>query len=207
MQDLVERTEGLRPEDLLADVTALRHSVAAARAVYAGFRQRIERPEFAASALNLAQYLALRQQELRGMQRQLRGLGLSTLGRSEGHVMACLDAVIATLPVLAGKQAVHAMPVRGFLRGEQRRARNADDLFGPPRSGRDGRIMVTLGTEAADDPQVIAGLASAGADVLRINCGHGDTDEWSRIIDNAGCRARLADARPDGHRRAQGPHW
>jgi pyruvate kinase len=32
---------------------------------------------------------------------------------------------------------------------------------------------------------VIAGLAAAGADVLRINCGHGDATEWARMIANA----------------------
>jgi len=185
MQDHLEGTEGLRNADLLADVTALRRSVAAARTVYAGFRQRIERPGFAASALNLAHYLALRRQDLRGMQRELMVLGMSTLGRSEGHVMASLDAVIATLSGLSGKSPARAPSDRSFLRGERRLARTTDELFGLPRKGRAGRIMVTLGTDAADDPQVIAGLAAAGADVLRINCGHGDTDEWARMIANA----------------------
>jgi pyruvate kinase len=185
VQDHVESAAGLTAADLLEDVTALRQSVAAARTVYAGFRQRIERPEFAASALNLAHYLALRQQDLRGMQRRLRVFGLSTLGRSEGHVMATLDAVIATLSGLSGRQPARTPSDRPFLRGERRLARNTDALFGPPRTGRAGRIMVTLGTEAADDPQVIAGLAAAGADVLRINCGHGDAAEWARMIANA----------------------
>ncbi len=175
-------------ETLLAELQTLRKSVAAARTVYAGFSQRIERPGFAASALNLAHYLALRRQDLRGMQRQLMVLGMSTLGRSEGHVMATLDAVIATLSGLSPTSAdrvVRPPSDRAFRRGEQRLIRNSDELFGPPRSGRAGRIMVTLGSDAADDPGVIAGLAAAGADVLRINCGHGDAAEWARIIANA----------------------
>jgi len=176
-------------EDLLTDVTTLRKSVAAARTVYAGFRQRIERPGFAASALNLSHYLALRRHDLRGMQRHLMVLGMSTLGRSEGHVMATLDAVIATLSALSGQRSgkplARARSDRAFRRGEQRLVDNTDELFGPPRAGRAGRIMVTLGSEAADDPGVIAGLAAAGADVLRINCGHGDAAEWARMIANA----------------------
>lgn len=173
---------------LLIDIKALRTSVAAARTVYAGFRQRIERAGFAASALNLAHYLALRRQDLRGMQQKLMVRGLSTLGRSEGHVIATLDAVIATLSVLTsqpGKTLAHPPSDRTFLRGERQLIRNTDELFGPPRSGRAGRIMVTLSTDAADDPGVIAGLAAAGADVLRINCGHGDSAEWARMITNA----------------------
>ena len=99
--------------------------------------------------------------------------------------MASLDAVIATLSSLSDRQPAHAQPVRAFLRGERMLAHNTDALFGSPRASRSGRIMVTLGTEAADDPGVIAGLAAAGADVLRINCGHGDTAEWARMIANA----------------------
>lgn len=183
MQD---RSEDL--DDLLTDIKALRASVAAARTVYAGFRQRIERPGFASSALNLSHYLALRRHDLRGMQRQLVVLGMSTLGRSEGHVMATLDAVIATLSGLSaqsGLRMLHPPSDRAFLRGEEQLTANSDALFGPPRPGRAGRIMVTLGTDAADDPSVIAGLATAGADVLRINCGHGDAAEWARMIANA----------------------
>ena len=176
------------PDLLLADIKALRTSVAAARTAYAGFRQRIERPGFAASALNLAHYLALRRQDLRGLQRKLKVRGMSTLGRSEGHVMATLDAVIATLSGLSpqsGQQLAHPPSDRAFLRGEQQLVRNTDELFGQPRSRRAGRIMVTLGTDAAEDPSVIADVAAAGADVVRINCGHGDATEWARMIANA----------------------
>ena len=178
-------------EKLLADVKTLRNSVAAARKVYAGFRQTIERPGFAASALNLAHYLALRRTDLRGMQRQLMIFGMSTLGRSEGHVMATLDAVIATLSGLSGQPLARAPSDRPFVRGERRLARNTDELFGPPRVGRAGRIMVTLGAEAADNPRVIADLAEQGADVLRINCGHGDAAEWARMIANARAAATV----------------
>jgi len=177
-----ERTKRLNL--LMEDVTALRSSVAGARAVYKEFRHRVERPVFAASALNLSHYLALRQIDLREMQQRLMVLGLSTLGRSEGHVMATLDAVVWALSCMAGKTATPPPAERQFLRGADRLRQNTDDLFGPPRSGRAGRIMVTLGTEAADDTAFVAALAAQGADVVRINCGHGDVDEWQRMIAN-----------------------
>ncbi len=122
------------------------------------------------------------------MQRKLMVRGMSTLGRSEGHVMATLDAVIATLSGLSPqseKRLAHPLSDRAFRRGERQLISNTDELFGPPRSGRAGRIMVTLGTDAADDRNLIAGLAGAGADVVRINCGHGDAAEWARMIANA----------------------
>lgn len=182
---------GKRIKDVLADVTALRTSVAAARTVYAGFRQRIERRGFAASALNLAHYLAFRRQDLRGMQRELSIFGMSTLGRAEGHVLATLDAVIASLSAMSGLKPIHPASDRGFLRGEASLIRNSDEIFGPAREGRAGCIMVTLGTDAAEDPGVVQGLVAQGADVMRINCGHGDAAEWRQMVANIRAAAPL----------------
>ena len=50
-------------------------------------------PKFRKSARNLLHYLALRQHDIRDLQEQLAQLGLSSLGRSEGHVLASLQAV------------------------------------------------------------------------------------------------------------------
>src|SRR5664279_986359 len=54
-----------------------------------------------ASARNLLQYLALRGHDLRELQDPLVALGLSSLGHSEGHVQASVDAVLDTLGALA----------------------------------------------------------------------------------------------------------
>jgi pyruvate kinase len=53
------------------------------------------------SARNLVQYLALRRFDLRITQERLADLGLSSLGRSEGHILHNLDAVLQTLYSLA----------------------------------------------------------------------------------------------------------
>ncbi len=180
-------------DTLRTQVEALRAAVVASRVDYTGFSDTIRRPVFAASALNLQHYLTLRHTDLRAMQRQLMVLGLSTLGRAEGHVLATLDAVIWALSCMSGQPKGRAPSERQFLRGAERLRLNADDVFGPARVGREGRIMVTLGTEAADDPAYVANLAAKGADVMRINCGHGDPDMWQRMIANI--RA-AADVRP-----------
>ena len=52
--------------------------------------------------------------------------------------------------------------------------------------------MVTLPTEAADDPGLVADLADRGADVMRINCAHDGPREWTRMVANI----RAAEARP-----------
>jgi pyruvate kinase len=64
------------------------------------------RPDFAASAENLAAYLALRHYDLRATQRDLMELGLSSLGRLESRVLPTLHAVRASLAALAGRDNV-----------------------------------------------------------------------------------------------------
>src|SRR5215470_14979205 len=49
------------------------------------------------SAKNFLHYLALRQRDLRPIQERLARFGLSSLGRSESHVLANLDAVLKVL--------------------------------------------------------------------------------------------------------------
>ena len=89
--------------DLAATLHALRSTVAlAADSVMTCWAPLIERSEFTASAHNLAAYLALRRQDLRPLQVELMGLGLSSLGRLEGRVLANLDAVAWALDHLPG---------------------------------------------------------------------------------------------------------
>jgi len=44
--------------------------------------------------------------------------------------------------------------------------------------------MVTLPSEAADDPGYVQALVSAGMDCARINCGHDTPPQWVRMADN-----------------------
>src|SRR5271157_5975427 len=86
------------PEDLLEAMQQLRRDVLSdADELFGAWQPAITRPGFDASARNLACYLALRRHELPGLQLALMRWGLSSLGRSESHVQATLDAVIATL--------------------------------------------------------------------------------------------------------------
>ncbi|MYZ50363.1 pyruvate kinase [Propylenella binzhouense] len=171
--------------ELLHDIQALRKAVAGeGRVLWAGWRPSIRRPSFAASALNLAHYLALRRRDLRPMQRRLMPLGLSSLGRAEGRVLAALDAVSAALAAIAGRGGEDWPSERRFFRGEMRLAANTAELFGPAAAGRRRRIMVTLGADAAADPAVLHALLARGIEVVRINCAHDGPAEWQAMIDN-----------------------
>ena len=171
---------------LFGDVLRLRRQVAEqGQAAFRKWRPRIERPWFRLGALNLGHYLAFRQHDLRPLQRDLMPLGLSSLGRAEGRVLASLDALIVTLAGLAGCPAptsIRRPTLRQFFRGERLLARNSAEVFGAARPGQAGRILVTLGTDAAHDPKIVADLVTNGADAVRINCAHDDAALWTQMI-------------------------
>lgn len=99
---------------------------------------------------NLIHYLALRRHDLRSVQSELAGLGLSSLGRSEGHVLGSLVQVRARLrdSVLAADgAAAERASAASFVSpadSEELIDRNARALFGPKPSGRRVSIMVTV---------------------------------------------------------------
>jgi pyruvate kinase len=136
--------------------------------------------EHRASAENLLSYLALRDQDLRSLQPRLAALGLSSLGRAEGQVLAALRAVRQALRALvtadAGGAATSKMDFDAHLAG------NTDALLGPEPGGRRTRIMVTLPSEAARDYALVHDLVQAGMDCARINCAHDDAEAWQAMI-------------------------
>ena len=136
------------------------------------------------SARNLLHYLAFRRFDLRREQTRLAHWGLSSLGRSEGHVLYNLDAVLSGLDRLRGRPpALRPAPaVPDPERGRRILARNARSLLGPTRPGRGVRIMVTMPAEAAIDYHLVRELVDGGMDCVRINCAHETPAEWARMI-------------------------
>jgi pyruvate kinase len=166
-----------RLEALIADVR--REGDAQAKA----WRGRIERRAFAASAANLAHYLAVRRRDLRPLQRPLMALGLSSLGRLESRVAPTLLAVQAALSALRGGEERRAGPSASeFFSGERRLRSNARDVFGTTGASRPVALLITCPSEAADDPAFMLELARREVEAVRINCAHDDADAWSRMI-------------------------
>ncbi|WP_206078291.1 pyruvate kinase [Poseidonocella sp. HB161398] len=199
-----------------AELAALRADVAAeAAATRAGWCPdgAPERAGFAAQLENLAAYLALRRRDLTGLQAGLAGLGLSSLGRSEAHVLGTLDAVTAALAALAGRAPDPARPLPAAGGFAARVAAERDAIFGADPHGPQTRIMATLPSGAAEDPALVAGLIGAGATALRINCAYDTPEAWRAmaalaraaakrsgtdlriVMDLAGPKVRLAEMR------------
>lgn len=136
------------------------------------------------SARNLVHYLALRDQDLRRLQRDLALEGLSSLGRCEAHVLASVERLLGALRSMCGQPdstAQEHLPV-DQRSGPRLLGKQADRVFGPSPTMREARIMVTLPGEAARDPDLIDRLLSAGMDLARINCAHDDAATWLQLI-------------------------
>ncbi|MGE0745684.1 MAG: pyruvate kinase [Rhodospirillales bacterium] len=183
-------------ERLLDDLLTLRtRIVAEAEALRADWQADIARTAFAAGAANMAAYLAMRRHDLAPLQDELSYWGLSSLGRSESRVVASLDAVLATLAVMAGRAlpAPIARPDPSAWHGGDAALREAKRaLFGTDPGGPRTRIMVTLPAEAATDAALMPALIAAGADCVRINCAHDGPAAWSAMIANVRAAAAAA---------------
>lgn len=120
--------------------------------------------DYAQDAANLAAYIALRRADLRRLQEKLSVLGLSSLGRCEGHVMATLDAVEQALDAICGvcpTDAALINPGRANRRGDKRLKQNTQRLLGKEPKQRRARIMVTLPTVAAGDMRFVQTMNAA----------------------------------------------
>ncbi len=167
---------------LHAELVALRAAVVAeGAAMRAGWAADGDAPGFAERATNLSHYVALRRRDLRPLQRRLMTFGLSSLGRLESRVLLGLDAVVASLVAMSGKSVGPSSTDDAFFAGEALLASRTAEVLGPP-SKRGCALLVTLSSEAADDPAIIRGLADAGVEALRIDCAHDDAEAWGRMI-------------------------
>jgi len=172
-------------EQLLRKLERLRDEVASeGRRTFDGWRPRIARRAFALSALNLANYLALRRNDLRALQLELMPLGLSSLGRCEARVLPNLDAVIASLSAVKAHESADARypSAHAFFRGERLLRRETEIVFGPTPPNRAVHIMVTLPPEAASSYDVVKELVELGMDCARINCAHDDRGAWEAMV-------------------------
>ncbi|MDO9450126.1 MAG: pyruvate kinase, partial [Rugosibacter sp.] len=142
-------------------------------------------PGLRRSAINLLHYLAVRHHDIRELQGLLVQLGMSSLGRMEAHVMVALNAVAELLCQLLGHPLRDASPpsdVIAFTEGAELLAHHATAILGPGLPERKTRIMVTMPSEAADNPGLIRDMLINGMEIMRINCAHDSSAEWTRMV-------------------------
>jgi pyruvate kinase len=153
----------------------------------------IDRVGVAASAENLAYYMAFRRRDLRALQRSLMACGLSSLGRLESRVLPTLVAVKAALAALADLPPEEGPTSEAFFAGERFLDERTRELLGPATSSHQHALLVTCPTEAADDPSFMLALARRRVEALRINCAHDSRTRWQRMIDHARAAEKSTD--------------
>jgi pyruvate kinase len=174
----------VRLERALQGVEQLRQAALAAEKEFAAELDRVA-PELRASADNLVHYLALRRHDLRILQDDLIRLGLSSLGRLEAHVMASLCAVLEALYRLLQRPIPDYLAVSPritFDSGPALLAEHTGAILGPAAEGRRARIMVTMPSEAAEEPGLVRDLVAEAMDVMRVNCAHDGPAEWELMV-------------------------
>ena len=169
-----ERGDSVR-SNLLALITAIEDEEIRQRA-----RIDAALPKHRLSAANLAHYLGLRKQDVRSLQLELAALGLSSLGRCEGHVRDTLLRLAAWLSGQRG-DATGAADLLDWAKAEALLHENTRALFGPRPVGRHVYIMVTAPDAADATPGWADEVVQAGADLLRINGAHESPREWEAI--------------------------
>jgi pyruvate kinase len=142
-------------------------------------------PDYRSSAQNLLHYLGIRQHDIRALQEDLSGLGLSSLGVIEAHALASLNAVMVIIEQLFGQSLgeVPEPPV-SYKTGPMFLRDHTRTLLGADPTGRNVRIMVTMPSEAATNPKLVQDLLISGMDVMRINCAHDGPQEWAAMVEN-----------------------
>ncbi len=144
-------------------------------------------PEHIFSARNLLHYMALRRHDIRDLQSRLASLGLSSLGRTESHVIDALQRVINVLAKVAGDEGAVANSSEIVAEpGDNQKLlqEKTDVLLGPAPEDRRVRIMVTMPPEAATNYDLVLNLLLNGMNCMRINCAHDGPEAWSKMIQN-----------------------
>ncbi len=136
-------------------------------------------PDCVCSRDNLLAYLVVREHDLQELQLELADLGLSSLGRLEGSVLASLQHVMVHVGAVPPET---PLSVPDLKRARSLLAQRTRALLGRPRVARSTRIMVTLDASIIPQSDLLEQLLREGMDIARINCAHDSASEWALII-------------------------
>ena len=177
-------------ESLLSQLIALRAQILQeSERPLASWLPSVTDKSFVPATENLAHYIAVRHHDLGPIQDALAALGLSSLGRSEARVLTSLDAVLATLERLCEVAPRDYPSAAQFDLGNALLQTMQERIFGK-RAGISTRIMVTLPSDAADDPGLVDRLVAAGMDCARINCAHDTPAAWRDMAEHVRSAAK-----------------
>lgn len=130
--------------------------------------------------VNMHHYLRLRQKDNTQLQESLTKMGLSSLGRSQPHILHSLELLIEILSKCQDREYAKTPDILSIDEAEEIMSKRAA-IFGgeaKPKKRAETKIMLTLPSEAAKTTQMIEEFASAGVGIFRINTAHDSSLEW-----------------------------
>ncbi len=137
------------------------------------------------SAKNLLNYLTFRSYDIRQMQDQLHGMGLSSLASAESHIKFQLSQVITILEKTQN-QLFNGSPPQspGPKEATHISWQKKQELLGKQDEEGTPHLMVTLPSEAAKDPKLVKDLLLGGMSIVRINLAHDTAEDWQQMVEN-----------------------
>lgn len=151
-------------------------------------------PSHREGASNLLHYAHLRTHDFRSLQAGLASIGATRLSTTEPAVLARLKSARNVLSAYAGEPLKFTGEdvVNAFALADDLLEARAERLLGPLQQDEHSRIIVTLPSESAEDPQIIRDFVAAGMDLARINCAHDDAATWLKMIEHVKSAGRDA---------------
>lgn len=142
-------------------------------------------PNHKLSAINLVRYITLRNQDLRNIHDHLSDLGISSLRTCEGYVMHNVISALRLVKMLNGDnkwQPHEDIQTIGYQNSKKLLQNHTSNLFLTNRRDKSTRIMVTLPSESAHDPEIIRSLLIEGMRIARINLSHDNKSMWEAMV-------------------------
>ena len=128
---------------------------------------------------------------------RLAAAGLSSLGRSEAHVLAATEEVLSVLARLNGHEPPPRAAGVALTEGHEFLAANAKALLG--HAGRDAWARGSWSPSRPNRPDSrisVSRMTANGMDIARVNCAHDGPEVWERMIDHVRSTRRTNGHRP-----------
>ncbi len=137
------------------------------------------------SIKNMYHYLKLRSRDNTKLQDRLSLIGLSSLGRSQMHVIDSLNHVIEILSALSKEENVENMDSYLTIKDSLEIAQKNRAIFGVENlSCGIPKVLLTLPTDSANDREFIKEMLNLNVNMFRVNTSHDSSEVWKSMINN-----------------------
>lgn len=131
------------------------------------------------SCMNMQDFLSLKKFDLTMLQKALVDIGFSSLEWSHFYLIYTIEKQLQVLGNILGYSPIQISKEpspQDVYASMQQRSR-----FLKSHESCENSVMVTLPSEAAEDPAFIQGLAARNIDIVRINTAHDSLPQWKKM--------------------------